>query len=93
MENAFNYLTAHPVIFVIAIIAAVMILFSTLRKLLRLLLIAAAVFVLYAAYVHFTGGDVHTAFSRIEVSLNEVIRYLGGLFSSLMELFKSSKKK
>ncbi|NTU98058.1 MAG: hypothetical protein HGA62_09645 [Chlorobiaceae bacterium] len=93
MEKAINYLIAHPVLFVIAVILAVMVLFSSLKKILRLLLIAAAVVVLYAAYVHFTGGDVHTALSRFEHSLNDALRYLGGLFSYVVEYFKSSGKK
>ncbi|NTV97710.1 MAG: hypothetical protein HGA70_00905 [Chlorobiaceae bacterium] len=92
MEKAINYLIAHPVLFFIAIILAVMVLFSSLKKMFRLLLVAAAVLVLYAAYVYFTGGDVHASFSRFEQWLNEALRYIGSLGSYFADLFKSSKK-
>ncbi|TLU82068.1 MAG: hypothetical protein FDX30_11285 [Chlorobium sp.] len=92
MEQAINYLISHPVLFVIAIIIAVMVLFSSLKKLIRLVVLIAAILVLYAAYLHFTGGDIHAAFVRIEQSFNAVIHFFAGLFSSLLELLKSSKK-
>jgi hypothetical protein len=92
MENAISYLIAHPVMFVIAVIVAVMVVFSSLKKMLRLVIVAAALLVLYAAYVHLSGGDVQVSVSRIEHSVEGAVRYLGGIINSLMELFRASKK-
>ncbi len=92
MENTVNYLIAHPVLFVIAIIVALMVIFSSLKKLLRLAVTAAAVLVLYAAYLHFTGGDVHEAFFSIEQTFNNALRFFGGVFTRLLEFFKFANK-
>ena len=56
MEKAIDYLVGHPVLFVIAVIIAIMILFSFLRRVMRLFLVTAAILVLYAAYLQLTGG-------------------------------------
>ncbi|NTW56448.1 MAG: hypothetical protein HGB20_05325 [Chlorobiaceae bacterium] len=92
MENAVNYLIAHPVLFVIAIIVALMVIFSSLKKLLKLAMTAVAVLVLYAAYVHFTGGDVHEAFFRIEQAFNNVLHFFGGFFTRMLEFFRLTSK-
>jgi len=49
MEKAVDYLVGHPVLFVIAVIIAIMILFNFLRRVMRLFLVIVAVLVLYAA--------------------------------------------
>jgi hypothetical protein len=92
MENAITYLIAHPLLFVIAIILAVIVVFSSLKKMVRMLLIAASLLVLYGAYVYVTGGDVHEAFSRIEQSFAGVLRYLWGVLASFTDQFNPSKK-
>jgi hypothetical protein len=92
MEKTVNYLAAHPVLFVIAVILALMILFSFLKRVVRLFLVIAAILVLYAAWIHLTGGNMHEAFLHIEHAFNNAIRFLGDLFNLLIELLKFPKK-
>ena len=46
MEKAVAYLVGHPVIFIIAVIVSIMILFSFLRRVMRLFFVLAAILVL-----------------------------------------------
>ncbi len=92
MEKAMNYLVGHPVLFFIAIIVSLMILFSFLKRVVRLFLVVAALLVLYAAWLHFTGGNMHEPFLHIEQWLNTVLHFLGNLFRFLFDLVKSPKK-
>ena len=61
MEKAVDYLVQHPVLFVIAVIISFMILLSLFKNVMKLVLAAGAVFVLYIAYIYLTGGGIHEA--------------------------------
>lgn len=92
MEKAVNYLATHPVLFCIAIIVSLMILFSFIKRVVRLFLVVAAVLVLYAAWLHFTGGNMHEPFLHIEQWINILIHFIGNLFRLLFDLVKFPKK-
>jgi len=92
MEKAVNYLATHPVLFFIAIIVSLMILFSFLKRVMRLFLVFAAFLVLYAAWLHFTGGNMHEPFLYIEQWFSSLIHFLGNLFRLLFDLLKFPKK-
>ena len=92
MEKAVNYLATHPVLFCIAIILSLMILFSFIQRVVRLFLVVAAVLVLYAAWLHFTGGNMHEPFLHIEQWFNTLLHFFGNLLKLLFELLKSPKK-
>ena len=76
MEKAVDYLVGHPVLFVIAVIFAIMILFSFLRGVMRLFLVTAAVLVLYAAYLQLTGGATHEAFQHIGLWFGNTFHFI-----------------
>ncbi|MEI8185906.1 MAG: hypothetical protein WCG19_04330 [Chlorobiaceae bacterium] len=92
MEKAVDYLVGHPVLFVIAVIVAIMILFSFLRRILRLLLVVAAVLVLYAAYLQLTGGSTHEAFQHIGLWFNNAFHSLSTQFGHLFDFLKFPTK-
>ena len=92
MEKAFDYLSLHPVMFIIAVIISIMILFSFLRRVVHLFLVAAALMVLYAAYLHFTGGNMHEALQHIGSLFTKVFHYIISIFQFFFDLLKSSKK-
>ncbi len=92
MEKAVNYLASHPVLFFIAIIVSLMILFSFLKRVVRFFLVVAAFLVLYAAWLHFIGGNMHGPFLHIEQWLNSLFHFFGNLFRFLFDLLKFPKK-
>jgi hypothetical protein len=92
MENAVAYLVGHPVIFVIAVIISIMILFSFLRGVMRLFIVVAAILVLYAAYLQLTGGHTDEAFQHIALWFNNAISFIGDLFKLLFNALKFPKK-
>jgi len=92
MEKAVDYLVGHPVLFVIAVIIAIMILFNFLRRVMRLFLVIVAVLVLYAAYLHLTGGSTHEAFQHIGLWFTKTLHFFTTLFGHLFNLLKTPKK-
>jgi hypothetical protein len=92
MEKSVDYLVGHPFLFFIAVILAILILFSFLRRVMRLFLVVAAVLVIYAAYLQLTGGATHVAFQHISLWINNAGHVITNLFSHLFELLKSPKK-
>ncbi len=92
MEKAVAYLVGHPVIFAIAVIISIMILFSFLRRVMRLFFIVAAILVLYAAYLQLTGGNTNEAFQHIGHWFNNAFHYVVTIFGHLFDLLKSPKK-
>ncbi|ACF42770.1 hypothetical protein [Pelodictyon phaeoclathratiforme] len=92
MEKAVAYLVGHPVLFIIAVIISIMILFSFLRRVMRLFFVVAAMLILYAAWLHFTGGNIHQSFHHIEQGFQSVIHVVGELFKFLLDFLKSPQK-
>ena len=92
MEKAIDYLVGHPVLFVIAVIIAIMILFSFLKRVMRLFLVTAAILVLYAAYLQLTGGATHEAFQHIGLWFKNIFHFVSTLFGHIFAFLKSPNK-
>ncbi len=92
MEKAVNYLASNPVLFFIAVVVSLIILFSFLKRVMRLFLVVAAFLVLYAAWLHFTGGNMHEPFLHIEQWFTIGLRFFGNLFRFLFDLLNFPKK-
>ena len=58
MNNLFDLLTQNPTYLIIAVVFSVVILFSVAKKLLKIALIAASVFILWIAYMVWTGQEI-----------------------------------
>jgi threonine/homoserine/homoserine lactone efflux protein len=61
MENLMSTILSNHVYMIIAGIAVVIIIFLLLKKLFKLVLWACAIFIVFLAYVHYTGGSVKEA--------------------------------
>lgn len=92
MEKAVDYLVGHPVLFFVAVIVAIMVLFSFFKGVVRLFLVVAAVLVVYAAWLQLTGGSTHEAFQHIGEWFNNAFHFIAGLFGQLLDMLKSPKK-
>lgn len=92
MENAVAYLVGHPVIFIIAVIVSIVILFSFLKGVIRLFIVIAAILVLYAAYLQLTGGHTDEAFQHIALWFNNAFHFIVSSFGHLFDFLKSPKK-
>ncbi len=92
MQKAVDYLVGHPVVFVIAVIISVLILLSFFRRVMRTLLVVAAILVLYLAWLQLTGGPTHEAFWHIGQWFSTLFHFLGELFNTLLSLLKLTKK-
>ena len=57
MENIIESMTANPVYLAIAVILALVVVYGFIKEIIKLVLVAASVFVLYVAYLHYTGKD------------------------------------
>ena len=57
MENIIETMTANPVYLAIAVILALVMVFGFIKKIIKLILLTASVFILYVAYLHYTGKD------------------------------------
>ena len=61
MESLFDQLTGNPIILAAAVVLALLIIFSFVKRLIRLALFVGAVLVLYIAYLIWTGPDIPTS--------------------------------
>ena len=57
MENIIEVVTANPVYLAIAVILAVIVVYGFIKKIIKLVLVTASIFILYIAYLHYTGKD------------------------------------
>ena len=71
--ETFTNLLQNPFFLILAVIIAVLILFGVIKKLFKLAMIVLAAFVIYIAYLLWTGQDIPTSFDGIKDSVNETI--------------------
>ncbi len=91
MEKTVAYLAHHPVLFIIAVIVALLILFSFLKKVVQVFLVVTAFLVLYAAYLYVSGGHIHEIFQYIEHAVKNMFHFLSDMFSFFKNLLKVPK--
>jgi len=58
MDQIINFLLSNPLWLTVAAVVSLVVLFFMLKKVFKLLLFAGAIFILYIAYLYWTGGDV-----------------------------------
>ena len=73
MENIIEVITSNPVYLAIAVILAVVVVYGFVKKIIKLVLVAASIFVLYVAYLHFTGKNTSEISKTVSKSA-EVIK-------------------
>ena len=65
MEPIITFFSDQPVYLIVAVILAIAILFSFIKKLIKHAIVAAAVFVLYIAYLMWTGKEVPVSYEDV----------------------------
>ena len=58
MDNLVKLLSENPTYLIVAVVFSIIILFSVAKKLLKMSLIAASVFILWIAYTVWTGQEI-----------------------------------
>ena len=71
MESLIDQLTSNPVLLAVVIVLAVLILFSVMKKLVKLMLVAVAVLALYLGYLAYTGKEVPTTTDELKENLQD----------------------
>ena len=57
MENIIELITSNPVYLAIAVVLAIVIVYGFVKKIIKLALVTGAVFILYVAYLHYSGKN------------------------------------
>ena len=57
MENIIEAITSNPVYLAIAVVLAVIVVYGFVKEIIKLALVTACIFVLYVAYLHYTGEN------------------------------------
>lgn len=86
METILQFFSSNPLAMAAAIVVSLVVLFLFLKKLLKALLVVAAVAVLYTAWLLFSGGTIHPLVLELQERLHEAFLYL-------MELFRAAPGK
>tara|TARA_Y100000741_G_C17864692_1_gene400391 strand:+ start:85 stop:384 length:300 start_codon:yes stop_codon:yes gene_type:complete len=73
LNNIITALYSDPIYFVIAIILSALILYSLVKKLVKLMLYLLAIFIIYLGYLYFTGQDLPTNVNDIIEQGTEII--------------------
>jgi len=80
MENIIEAITANPVYLAIAVILAIVVVYGFIKKIIKLVLVTASIFVLYIAYLHYTGKntmEISKSVSKSAEILKEAVSKTG----------------
>jgi threonine/homoserine/homoserine lactone efflux protein len=95
MEHFFDFLVGKPVFLVIAVIISLAILFSFIKRIARLLLVVAAIAILYLAYLVWTGGNVGDFYKKVtsgEKTVKESVQKGAGALKMIDSVVKPASK-
>ena len=73
INNIITALNSDPVYLVIAIILSALILYSLVKKLVKLMIYLVAIFIIYLGYLYFTGQELPKDFNEIKEKIEEGI--------------------
>ena len=77
INNIISALYSDPIYLVIAIILSALILYSLIKKLVKLVLYLVAIFVIYLGYLYFTGQDLPSDMNDVLDKSIETIESVG----------------
>ena len=89
MENIIEAITANPVYLAIAVVLAVVVVYGFIKKIIKLALVTASIFILYIAYLHYTGNNT----AEISKSVSKSAEILKDAVSKTREKVKDSALK
>ncbi len=91
--ETFTNLLQNPFFLILAVIFAVLIVFGVIKKLFKLAMIILAAFVIYIAYLLWTGQDIPKSFDGIKDSVKETISRSKDNAEETKENIKDAAKK
>ena len=91
--ETFTNLLQNPFFLILAVIIAAFIIFGVIKKLFKLALIVLAAFVIYIAYLLWTGQDIPKSFDGIKDSFKETISRSKDNAEETKENIKDAAKK
>ena len=74
MESLIEQLTTNPVMLAVVMVLAILILFSVIKKLIKLALVTVAILALYLGYLAYTGKEVPTTPDELKVKIQEKVK-------------------
>jgi Ca2+/Na+ antiporter len=80
MENIIELITSNPVYLAIAVILAIVVVYGFVKKIIKLALVTGAVFILYVAYLHYSGkntSEISKTVSKSAEILKEAVSKTG----------------
>ena len=80
MENIIELITSNPVYLAIAVILAIVIVYGFVKKIIKLALVTGAIFILYVAYLHYSGkntSEISKTVSKSAEILKEAVSKTG----------------
>ena len=86
INNIINALYSDPVYLVIAIILSALILYSLVKKLVKLMLYLIAVLIIYLGYLYFTGQE-------LPKNINEIIDPVSGALEGVTTIIEEQIEK
>ena len=73
INNIITALYSDPVYLIIGVILAALILYSLVKKLVKLMLYLSAILIIYLGYLYFTGQELPKDFNEIKEKIEEGI--------------------
>ena len=86
MENIIEVITANPVYLAIAVVLAIVVVYGFIKKIIKLVLVTASIFILYISYLHYTGNNT----TEISKSVSKSAEILKDAISKTGEKVKDS---
>ena len=86
MENIIEAITVNPVYLAIAVVLAIIIVYGFIKKIIKLALVTLSIFILYIAYLHYTGKNT----TEITQSVSKSAEILKDAVSKTGEKVKES---
>ena len=80
MEYIIELITSNPVYLAIAVVLAIIIVYGFVKKIIKLALVTGAVFILYVAYLHYSGkntSEISKTVSKSAEILKEAVSKTG----------------
>ena len=85
INNIITALYSDPIYLVIAIILSALILYSLIKKLVKLMLYVLAIFIIYLGYLYFTGQELPNNVNEIIDPVKETLEDVGGKINEVIK--------
>ena len=92
INNIITALYSDPVYLIIGVILAALILYSLVKKLVKLMLYLSAILIIYLGYLYFTGQELPKDFNEIKEKIEEGIEHVTEQGTEIIDKVVKDKK-